>query len=721
MKTMQEANENDIESLVSIPQCETCEKYLKGDLLHCRCYDIELKLWKMMGKTEYEDPMWSKSEPEPDPEPDNWAGPEIRPDLAGRLDSKDHSDPENESESVERAEAETQSESEGQPEPAERPEPETRSDPENKPKSEGQPGLESQPEPAERPEPETRSDPETESESEGQPTPAEQPSSENKKEVGKESALVTYLWGKCKQVCYCAVAAGVAVAAVLAVYFTYWYYSQPRFHDLTVELGTETIGVEEFMTEFADIRNVGIVTDLSTVDISVVGRVPLTLRSGRRDETVTLTIEDTTPPEAEFIPYLQKTPDYIPDPNDFIASCHDLSDVTVYFAENAAVPLSEGDQGVADQNFTVVVEDASGNIVSHVCTLSVVWMKSEYTMELGETLSKEDLLFRPDQDGARIDQGELDVINESGTGEYTVASLEDESVCRISVVDTTPPELYVSDCSIYKGEKVTADSFVESCFDISGEVEIRLLTEPDVNTLGRQTMTIEAMDVNGNVATATATLAVVQNKTPPVIKGLTTLKVVKGSVPDYLSGVSAVDKVDGVCEVTYDASRVNLTAAGTYYITYSSRDRDGNVATARRAIVVEHDQADTDALVDSIAAELGNDPEAIRDYVRNTVKYNHNAGGDDPVWYGFTNRAGNCLVHALCLQSLLTRKGYETQLIWVTDKSHYWLIIKLDGVWRHIDATPGRLHTKYSLMTDEERYSILQGRDWDRSAWPACE
>lgn len=268
---------------------------------------------------------------------------------------------------------------------------------------------------------------------------------------------------------------------------------------------------------------------------------------------------------------------------------------------------------------------------------------------------------------------------------------------------------------------MTVDSFVVSCFDVSGEAEIRLLTEPDVNTLGTQTITIEATDVNGNKATATATLAVGQDKTPPVIKGLTTLRVAKRSNPDYLSGVSATDEEDGPCEVTCDARGVNLNAAGTYYVTYTSQDRYGNMARVKRTVVVEHDQEDTDALADSIAAELGSDPEAIRDYVRDTIKYSHNSGGEDPVWYGFTNKAGDCLVHALCLQSLLTRKNYETQLIWVTDRSHYWLIIKLDGVWRHIDATPGRRHTHYSLMTDEQRYSILQGRDWDRSAWPACE
>lgn len=587
-----ESYRNGEQPLLSIPQCETCENFINGDLLHCKCFEWELQFW----------------------EPEEIKEPEEEKEAAA-------------------------------PEP-----------------------------------------------------------------VASASLRKSRKW-----VWYGAVTLLVFLIGC-AGYAAHWYYSQPRFHDLTVELGTENISVEAFMTEFANVRKAGIVTDLSTVDIGRVGSIPLTLRCGRRDETVTLTIEDTTPPEAEFVSDLQKTPDYIPDPYDFVASYYDLSDVTVYFAEKVEISSD-----YADQNVTVVVKDACGNTVSGLCTLSVVWLKSEYTMELGESLRKEEILYCADLDSNRIRQHDIDVVNQSGVGDYTVASLINGDSCRVHVVDTVPPELSVTDISVYKGEKVAVDDFVEVCSDISGEVEVRLVTEPDVDTLGKQTMTIEAADINGNITTATATLAVVRDKKPPVFKGLTTLSTAKNTAPDYLAGVKAIDRADGACEVTYDASGVDLTAAGTYYVTYTSKDKDGNVATSRRAVVVGHDQADTDALVDSIAAGLSSDPEAIRDYVRNTIKYSHNDGGADPVWYGFTNKSGNCLVHALCLQSLLSRKGYETRLIWVTNRSHYWLIIHLNGVWRHIDATPGNWHTKYSLMTDEQRYSILQGRNWDRSAWPACE
>ena len=208
-----------------------------------------------------------------------------------------------------------------------------------------------------------------------------------------------------------------------------------------------------------------------------------------------------------------------------------------------------------------------------------------------------------------------------------------------------------------------------------------------------------------------------------------TLTVNKHSTPDYKKGVSAYDSKDGAVNFTVDTSRVNTSKAGTYYAIYTAVDKSGNKATYRRKVVVNHDAEDTTALVKTIAATLPSDPEAIRDYVRSSISYSTNWGGSDPVWYGFKNKTGNCYVHALCLQRLLSAKGYTTQLIWVKNikngrPSHYWLIINLNGVWRHIDATPSRMHGRYSLMTDDQRYETLVSnglqRDWDRSKWPAC-
>ena len=157
---------------------------------------------------------------------------------------------------------------------------------------------------------------------------------------------------------------------------------------------------------------------------------------------------------------------------------------------------------------------------------------------------------------------------------------------------------------------------------------------------------IEAEDKHGNITRQETTLLVTTDNVPPVISGLSAMKVEKNGKPNYLAGVTATDAVDGACTVTYNADKVNLSKAGVYYITYYAKDKSGNVATARRKIEVTHNAEDTRNLVKSIAEGLGNDPEALRNYVRSKIGYSSSWGGDDPVWYGFTNWTGNCYVHA---------------------------------------------------------------------------
>lgn len=233
----------------------------------------------------------------------------------------------------------------------------------------------------------------------------------------------------------------------------------------------------------------------------------------------------------------------------------------------------------------------------------------------------------------------------------------------------------------------------------------------------------------GSTTSVTVTTAPTQPSLPdagPLFSGMDGITTDKNQKPDYYTGVSAIDKRDGPVDFTVDDSKVDLSTAGTYYAIYSATDLHGNTTTYRRRIVVNHDQEDTRKLAAEIAAKLPGDAEELRDYVRTKIRYSQDWGGEDPVWFGFKHKNGNCYVHALCLESLLREKGFETRLIWVTDKSHYWNLVRIDGTWYHIDATPGTRHSKYSLMNDAQRYETLitedGNRDWDRTNpdWPAC-
>ena len=248
-----------------------------------------------------------------------------------------------------------------------------------------------------------------------------------------------------------------------------------------------------------------------------------------------------------------------------------------------------------------------------------------------------------------------------------------------------------------------------------------MLTKIDYNKIGKQKVVIEAWDEDGNKISKEAELEIKKDTVGPKISGLSKITVNKGTKINYTKGVSSNDANYGKCEFSVDSSKVDVTKYGTYYAIYTSSDKKGNKTTSKRVIVVNHDQSDTNALVKKTASSLSRDVEEIRDYVRSKIKYSASWGGDDPTWYGLTNKSGNCYVHASVFGAILKEKGYNTKLIWTKDKTHYWNMVYLNGKWVHMDSTPGRLNTKYSIMNDTQRYELLQGRDWDRNLWPKAE
>lgn len=514
-------------------------------------------------------------------------------------------------------------------------------------------------------------------------------------------------------------AAVVLTAAFIFATYGLWLYEQPKFQDVVVELGTDTVKVEQFLTEYANPRKVSFGSDVSQIDLNQACENELILRHGNQVETVTLQVVDTTAPQVAFATELVFPADHVLTAEDFVVSVEDFAQTTVEFAAEPVIPAD-----YADVTVTVRVTDASGNQVEQECTASFTWLRETVALEYGDTLELADVLVFPEQDGALVLQEDLDLINSAEPGEYTITSTNDVKTveCTVTVADTQGPVLQVQDVKRYPDEPCDVDAFLVSVEDVSGDVEVRLMTELTFDELGIQSVIIEAEDIYGNITQAETSLSITNDHVAPKLKGVEDLTVDKHTQIDYLEGITATDNIDPECKIQVDASGVDVAAAGTYYAVYTVTDSSLNTTTVKRKITVNHDEEDTKALVQSIAAQLSDDPEEIRDYVR-TISYSTNWGGDDPIWYGFTKGSGNCYVHAMCLQALFNEKGIENQLIWVTSKSrpHYWLIFKMGDVWRHIDATPTRNHMVYSIMTDQQRLASLSGRKWDFDAWPACE
>ncbi len=489
-----------------------------------------------------------------------------------------------------------------------------------------------------------------------------------------------------------------------------------KFKDITVEVGTKDLSANSFLVSKIYRKKASLVTDLSKVDYSKVGDYKVVLKYGNKEEEVSLKVEDTTPPVVEFQDVFQYT-GYKIEANDFIKNVEDYSDYTVEYKTDGWIDTTK----YMDYVITVIVKDSYGNETSKDCILSLGWLKKNVTLEAGTRNIKSNLVAIS-SDASKIPDSAIKEIDVTQAGEYQVNVFYDGEAYTslVKIVDTTPPTLNLNSVSIYENERVSKDSFIRKASDNSGKVTTKLKTEIKYGKFGKQTIVIEATDPSGNVTIKETTLTIKEDKKPPVFSGLTTLSIKKNAVVDYRKGVKAVDNIDGSVAFTYDDSKVSYSEAGTFYVTYTAKDKKGNKVVSKRTVKIKHDASDTKALVNKYASTLGNDIPSMVNGVRKYIRYSSSWGDDDPVWYGLKERRGNCYVHAKVLQEVFNRKGITSKLIWTKDKSHYWNLVYTGGHWRHVDSTPGNL---YVLLTDDEmaaKRPVSGGGGWNRENWPAA-
>jgi hypothetical protein len=263
---------------------------------------------------------------------------------------------------------------------------------------------------------------------------------------------------------------GIAILAVVMILtlagwggYQYWLDQQPKFHDVTIELGEPMPGIEAFLTEYAKAEKAELVTQ--DADLTLVGQQPVVFAHNGKEETVTLTIQDTTAPKVEFLNVAATIQDVV-EPEDLVTVVEEYSDYTVSFQ----LPDANGSYG--DVTVQVVVTDAHGNATAGESVISYRWMRERIELELGQTLRRGMLFFGGAQDGVELDQTQIDAINASPVGEYTVVSSFENAVneCVVVVQDTTAPRVELQNVVIYLGETAALEDFLVSATDISGDV-----------------------------------------------------------------------------------------------------------------------------------------------------------------------------------------------------------------------------------------------------------
>lgn len=531
----------------------------------------------------------------------------------------------------------------------------------------------------------------------------------------------------------------------ITAFVLYSIFSKKVKDRVQLELGSSEIKIEAFLTDESYAKNAEFVTDISQIDLNTVGTHEITIKLNDKEYKSVLEIKDTTAPQVKFQDVDGYT-DYQINPEDFILEKTDASNMEVSLGNEVQI------DGFGEYHPLIVVKDEYGNETKQECLLNISYIRSKFTLEYGNKLTKEDLLFHPDEYIDTINQEDIDTINSSDVGEYDLKSVYEgqEKTTKITVQDTTAPELVLKDVTIFTGQTITdANQFVEKAEDISG-VTLNITTEINYSTVGEQEVTIEAVDGHGNKSSQTAKLTIKEDTEGPVFSGLSDLKVTKGDTADYKKGVTAKDNKDGEVEFTVDSNSVKLDTVGTYYATYSATDSSGNSTTSKRKIVVSEkatatastsssSSSDVYAKADEFIAKAtsgvsgtANKILAIKNYLRNNIKYSHkyNASNTGSVnaaaMKAFTAYEGDCYIHAAAAQVMFTRLGVKSIIVNALDYTHYWNEVYINGGWKHVDPTPGWAYADVGFMNDAQRLETLRRihgyeyRDWDRTKFPAA-
>ena len=314
---------------------------------------------------------------------------------------------------------------------------------------------------------------------------------------------------------------------------------------------------------------------------------------------------------------------------------------------------------------------------------------------------------------------------------------EAEVVLRIE--DHTGPTGEVVPVEVYLNWKMPEPKeCVTNLYDLSGIAKVAYQEgTPKFTSGGSFQVPVVATDVYGNTTVFQVPFTIIDDHTPPVIKGVHDF-VLDGN-PDQLNfyaGITVTDDYDKEPVVKVDDSAVDYTKAGTYELVYRAIDKAGNIGTAKAKITIKMPteeitntpsssgdngtyhvgDGDPYALASKVLSQIqkGNDVDtarAIFNWVHDTFWFRLLSGTpdyEDAAYRGFTLHNGDCYVYYACCKMLLDAAGIPNMRV---DRSparngniHFWLLVQLNGEWYHCDATEGYNDHPgiWFMCTDEE-------------------
>ena len=276
---------------------------------------------------------------------------------------------------------------------------------------------------------------------------------------------------------------------------------------------------------------------------------------------------------------------------------------------------------------------------------------------------------------------------------------------ELHILDTTAPTGETRDVVCALGEEPTVEDFVVKKEDVTG-VTAFFYNQPDYSKEGKQKVTVILEDGNGNRTTFWPELTIYNPERTPVIDGAVDITIYQGDSISYRTGVSATADQDPNPQLEIDNSKVNLNEPGEYPAYYKATDRFGRSTTVQiRVKVKEKDQAYYDQILlnqladEVIAEEVTPEMDEIERafvlfrWVRRHVPWSNVRTERDPIGQalaGMQGHAGDCYTHAITYKTLLDHLGVENIMMkrYPGPGVHYWLLVKINGSWYHVDPSP---------------------------------
>lgn len=174
-------------------------------------------------------------------------------------------------------------------------------------------------------------------------------------------------------------------------------------------------------------------------------------------------------------------------------------------------------------------------------------------------------------------------LNKEIVGKYPVLYKYNnkEITIVVSVVDTQPPTFELINIEIDLGMSVDPADMVVDLQDAS-DTKIYFKKAYDFSKVGDVEVLVVVEDEYGNKDEKKAMVHVLEeHKEAPDIQGIKDLTVRLGDINfDYFKDITVIDTRDPNPTITVDVENVNIHEVGDYEITYTARNRAGNIASA---------------------------------------------------------------------------------------------------------------------------------------------